>query len=165
MPRGPRRRQGKANKTLRPASLKQKYRAARLVWKARLEFAQRSCSCHWAPPRARRMWPAVRLLYIIWGSLGQRDKPQSHHLPHFKFILYSSPLNVNRPKKVHYHHRNLAKLKSITWINWAIRSRIQKTHEVCPSGARPFRFLYMSRPARDVRRFCRDASPPLPPIQ
>jgi hypothetical protein len=26
-------------------------------------------------PRARRMWPAARLLYIIWGSLGQRDKP------------------------------------------------------------------------------------------
>ena len=21
------------------------------------------------------MWPAARLLYIIWGSLGQRDKP------------------------------------------------------------------------------------------
>jgi hypothetical protein len=29
------------------------------------------------PPRARRMWPAARLLYIIWGSLGQRDKPPS----------------------------------------------------------------------------------------
>ena len=28
------------------------------------------CTCHWAPPRARRMWPDARLLYIIWGSLG-----------------------------------------------------------------------------------------------
>ena len=52
------------------ASLKQKRRATRLVWKTRLEFAQRSCTCHWAPPRARRMWPDARLLYIIWGSLG-----------------------------------------------------------------------------------------------
>ena len=64
-----------AGLTLRPASLKQKRRAARLVWKTRLEFAQRSCPCHWAPPRARRMWPPARLLYIIWSSLGQRDKP------------------------------------------------------------------------------------------
>src|SRR3984893_10069157 len=67
---------GGANKTLRPASLKQKRRATRLVWKTRLEFAQRSCPCHWAPPRARRRWPAATPLYIIWGSLGQRDKPQ-----------------------------------------------------------------------------------------
>src|SRR6202035_2587673 len=68
---------GGANKTLRPASLKQKRRATRLVWKTRLEFAQRSCPCHWAPPRARRRWPAATPLYIIWGSLGQRDKPQT----------------------------------------------------------------------------------------
>src|ERR1700738_2468463 len=49
----------------------------RLVWKTRLEFAQRSCPCHWAPPRARRRWPAATPLYIIWGSLGQRNKPLS----------------------------------------------------------------------------------------
>ena len=24
------------------------------------------------------MWPAARLLYIIWGSLGQRDKPREY---------------------------------------------------------------------------------------
>src|SRR5438309_3595218 len=67
---------GRANKTLWPASLEQKRRTARLVGKTRLEFAQRSCPCHWAPPRACRVWLAARLLYIIWGSLGQRDKPQ-----------------------------------------------------------------------------------------
>src|SRR6202023_3009204 len=66
---------GGANNTLRTPSLQQKRRATRLVWKTRLEFAQRSCPCHWAPPRARRRWPAATPLYIIWGSLGQRDKP------------------------------------------------------------------------------------------
>src|SRR6266446_3419934 len=67
---------GGANETLRPASLKQKRRAARLVWKTRLELAQRSCPCHLAPPRGRRARLAARLLYIIWASLGQRDKPR-----------------------------------------------------------------------------------------
>src|SRR5580704_3112879 len=68
MPRVRCHRPGKQDPLVR--SLKQKCRAARLVWKTRLEFAQRSCTCHWAPPRARRMWPDARLLYIIWGSLG-----------------------------------------------------------------------------------------------
>src|SRR5438105_14135145 len=72
---------GRANKTLWPASLEQKRRTARLVGKTRLEFAQRSCPCHWAPPRACRVWLAARLLYIIWGSLGQRDKPFILHHP------------------------------------------------------------------------------------
>src|SRR5438105_15419253 len=73
---------GRANKTLWPASLEQKRRAVRLVGKPRLEFAQRSCPCHWAPPRACRVWLAARLLYIIWDSLRQRDKPRSslYHL-------------------------------------------------------------------------------------
>ena len=70
---------GGANKTLWPASLEQKRRAARLVGKPRLEFAQRSCPCHWAPPRACRVWLAASLLYIIWSSLGQRDKPPRKH--------------------------------------------------------------------------------------
>ena len=59
----------------------------RLVWKTRVEFAQSSCPCHWAPLRARRMWPAARLLYIIWGSLGQRDKPHSY------IIFYVHPVS------------------------------------------------------------------------
>jgi hypothetical protein len=50
--------------TLWPASLKQKCRAARLVWKTRLEFAQRSCPCHWAPPRARPPHVAGREAFI-----------------------------------------------------------------------------------------------------
>src|SRR5437016_8273056 len=66
---------GGTDKPLRPTPLEQKRRTARLVGKTRLEFAQRSCPCHWAPPRACRVWLAARLLYIIWGSLGQRDKP------------------------------------------------------------------------------------------
>ena len=68
MPRARCHRRGKQDPLAR--SLKQKCRAARLVWNTRLEFAQRSCTCHWAPPRARRMWPDARLLYIIWASLG-----------------------------------------------------------------------------------------------
>jgi hypothetical protein len=63
-----------ANKTLRPASLKQERGAARLVRKARLEFAQRACPCHRRPPRACRVWRAARPLYNIWAHLGQRDK-------------------------------------------------------------------------------------------
>src|SRR6266576_3536007 len=68
---------GGTDKPLRPTPLEQKRRTARLVGKTRLEFAQRSCPCHWAPPRACRVWLAARLLYIIWGSLGQRDKPSA----------------------------------------------------------------------------------------
>src|SRR5512133_1234696 len=64
-----------ANKTLRPASLKQKRRAARLVWKTRLEFAQRSCPCPLGAPSRPPHVAGRELIYIIWGSLGQRDKP------------------------------------------------------------------------------------------
>src|SRR6516162_6387738 len=76
---------GGADKTLWPASLKQERRAARLVRKARLEFAQRSRPCHRRPPRARRVWPAARPLYNISGYLGQRDKllAENHISYHF----------------------------------------------------------------------------------
>ena len=66
---------GWANKTLWPASLEQKRRAARLVRKARLKLAQRSRPSHpmSLPPDADRRRTAPS--YYILTYLGQRDEP------------------------------------------------------------------------------------------
>src|ERR1700751_2738091 len=69
---------GWANKTLWPASLEQKRRAARLVRKARLKLAPRSRPSHSShsmslPPDADRRRTAPS--YYILTYLGQRDEP------------------------------------------------------------------------------------------